>query len=670
MMFRIIVVSLLSLAAGATATYFYIRAPAPSYVALTSRDASEPSALSVPDAPSFDALLEHESDVATRAAVYELAAQADKTVLAALLEDASRLPDSAFKDSLLAALALRATELDAERGLDLVATLDLDSRQSTELGLLLFDALGPSAASVDQVISALPFINERKFRVEALARWAEAAPGRAFAEALAIDDWQLKWRAVERVAAVWIEHDRTGALVEADRLPDDNVGRAFRAALVRRLIEIDPAAMVAFVNASPEHETRLAGAVAAQLELMEPLEALGWAEKLIGRVGPVARRAALQAWGRTDPLAAFAYATSMPLGDERQQLLHAVATGYGRKDPDAALAWAESFPQGPANLFASVIAGIAQVDPMRALELAFRDNPPYSPNFGFDSGRMNMMNSVIANAVTSPGVAIADIADRALSLRDVNARSMVMRTLADNWMRIDPAAAFDWALQKTTLQEGTHEFIAALARYDPVMAAGYTDRVPPAMREAWIANVAQSYVRLDPQSAITWLQRYQGEPGHATGVAATVHRVAEYDPALAADLLATTDDSSRNAQMAAEAVATAWARQSQPAARLWVTGLAEGPFRDAALQAFMRVAFPRSIPDGSLLALFSSGEAKERALAQTIYMIGQDDRAEAQRLVDRYISQPELRTQISGWLDKPPGERGPTVYPGGVIIRN
>jgi hypothetical protein len=283
---------------------------------------------------------------------------------------------------------------------------------------------------------------------------------------------------------------------------------------------------------------------------------------------------------------------------------------------------------------------------------------------------MNMMNSVIANAVTSPGVAIADIGDRALSLRDVNARSMVMRTLADNWMRMDPAAAFDWALQKTTLQEGTHEFIGALARYDPVMAAGYTDRVPAAMREAWIANVAQSYVRLDPQSAIAWLQRYQGEPGHATGVAASVHRVAEYDPALAADLLATTDDSSRNAQMAAEAVATAWARQSQPAARLWVTGLAEGPVRDSALRGFMNQAHPESIPESSLLALFSSEEAKQQALAQRIYAIAQRDRAEAQRLLDRYISQPELRTQISGWLDRPPGERGPTVYPGGVIIRN
>jgi hypothetical protein len=670
MMFRIIVVAVPCLAVGAIATYIYIHPQAPTYVALARTDVSDAHEPAASDMPTLERLLEHDSTVATRAAIYELAARADETALAAMLEDTHRLSDSAAKDALLAALTLRAVELDADGGLALVATLDLDSQQSTELGLMLFDALGPSAASMNEVTSALPRINERKFRVEALARWAEVAPERAFAEALAIDDWQLKSRAVERVAAVWVDQDRTGALVEADRLPDDNVGRAFRAALVRRLVEIDPAAMVAYVNAIPEHENRLAGAVATQLELVEPLEALGWAEKLDGRVGEAARRTALQTWARTDPLAAFAYATSLPLGDERLQLLQVVATGYGRKDPDAALAWAESLPQGPASLLASVIAGISQVDPKRALDVAFLDDPRYLGS-GFAPGRASMLSTVIANAVTSSGLAIADIAERVLTMRDWNARNMAVATLADSWMRVDPAAAFEWVVEKSRVPNETFDqFVRALAQSDPVMAAGYTNRVAPAMRDVWIANVAQNYARLDPPVAITWLRQYQGEPAYAAGVAAVAYRVVDYDPALAADLLSTADDSSESMRMAAQQVAETWARRNQIAARPWAIRLPEGPVRDAALRGFISVAFPRSIPDSSLLALFSSEEVKQQALAQQIYMIGQEDRAEAKRLLDRHITLPELHGQVSTWLDRQPGQRNVVVYPGGAVLRN
>ena len=108
---------------------------------------------------------------------------------------------------------------------------------------------------------------------------------------------------------------------------------------------------------------------------MEPREALSWAEQLDGNVGRSARGAALQSWGEQDPTAAFSYAQAMPLTDERQQLLHAIATGYGRQNPDAALAWLQSTGSIASDLSASVIAGIAQVDVKRALELATRDEP-------------------------------------------------------------------------------------------------------------------------------------------------------------------------------------------------------------------------------------------------------------------------------------------------------
>jgi hypothetical protein len=194
--------------------------------------------------------------------------------------------------------SLRAAELAPEAGLEMLRQLPPGSRQATELGLRLFEALGPSADSADRVVAALPPTERRRFRIEALARWAETDPMRAFQEALAIGDRQLKMSAATRVAAVWAERDLAGAQAEADFLKDDNVGRAFRSAIVHRMSEIDPATMISYVNESPQYENVLTQAVVEELRLIEPKDALRWAEQLKGRVGQAARRAALQSWGR------------------------------------------------------------------------------------------------------------------------------------------------------------------------------------------------------------------------------------------------------------------------------------------------------------------------------------------------------------------------------------
>lgn len=237
-------------------------------------------------------------------------------------------------------------------------------------------------------------------------------------------------------------------------------------------------------------------------------------------------------------------------------------------------------------------------------------------------------------------------------------------------MRSDPRSAFEWVITEGNLpDQSLNELIGSLARHDPIMAASYTGRVAPAIRDVWIANVAQDYARIDPQAAISWLGQYRDEPAYSAGVAAIVHRAVEFDPSLAAGLLATLDDSGRNTQSAAESVARGWSRRNQQAARLWVGGLAGGPVRDAALRGFISGAFQESIPDASLLALFSSEESRQKSLTQVIYNIGQNDRAEARRLLDEHISLPEVRSQMEDWLDRQEGG-GVVVYRGGIIISN
>jgi hypothetical protein len=569
-------------------------------------------------------------------------------------------------------LSLRAAELAPEAGLEMLRQLPPGSRQATELELRLFEALGPSADSADRIVAALPPTERRRFRIEALARWAETDPVRAFQEALAIGDRQLRLSAAKRVAAVWAERDLAGAQAEADVLKDDNVGRAFRSAVVHRMSETDPAVMVSYVNASPRYETVLTQAVVEELRLMEPQDALRWAEQLEGRVGDAARRAALQSWGQEDPLAAFAYAQSMRLGDERLQLMYAAANGYGRQNPEGALAWVASQTQAPLDLSASVIAGIAQVDAKRALDLAFRDAPNDPNGWRFSQSRFEMLNTVISNAMATPDIAIPDLAARVLSLPDRNERSNALQLLTERWLRNDPRAVLDWlTTQDNVPNENLSLLVGSATRYDPLLAAGYTDRVPPPMRELWIANVAQNYARLDPQAAADWLGQFRDEREYAAGVAALANRAVDYDPALAAKLLGSLHDNGRNTQMAAQGVARNWAGRDEQSTRMWIRGLAEGPVRDSALQGLIGRVYRDSVPEASLLALFSSEQAKQQAIMQVIYAIGRDDRDEARRLVQEHISDPAIRRQAQAWLDEKPRDRnGVSVQPGGFIMSN
>jgi hypothetical protein len=668
-MIRIALVAGLSIAAGAAATYFFLRGSTNNYIVLEA-PLDTAAASAAPRAESLSTVLERGSVVSKRATVYGVAAQADEPALETMLEDAGDLEDSAARSLLIGALSLRAVELGADSALEMIRTLPLDAGQATDLGLLLLGEIGPSGASIEQIMGVLPQIERRRFQSEALVRWAQQAPERAYQEALALGDRQLKTLAVERVAGVWAERDLPAALAEAAVLPDDSVGRAFRAGVVRRLGAVDPAAMVAYVNGAPKHENALTQVVAEQLRLMEPTEALGWAEQLEGRLGENARRVALSSWAQEDPLAAFSYAQALPLGDERQQLMYAVANAYGREDPDAALAWSATLTQAPRDLRASVIAGIAQVDVRRALDLAFDADANRSyGSYSFARGRYDMLASVINNAMSSSVIPTQDLLARVLALRDVNERTNGLQIILSRWAREDAREAFEWIATEGNLPEDPGMLVNSLIRLDPVMAASYTERVPKEIRTLWLANVAQNYSRLDPQAALDWVGHFRNDEGYSAAIAAIAHQTIEYDPVMAANLIDSLDEKDQNTLGATEAVARGWAARDEQAARLWVRGLAEGALRDSALKGLIGSAYRDTIPDSSVLGLFSSQRARQQALIPIVYAVGRSDRAEARRLADEHITIPELRGQVESWLNRSE-QRGVRVSPGGAFMTN
>src|SRR5690606_2135799 len=97
--------------------------------------------------------------------------------------------------------------------------------------------------------------------------------------------------------------------------------------------------------------------------------------------------------------------------------------------------------------------------------------------------------------------------------------------------------------------------IAQLARSvagaAPELAASVAGRLPTPHRAIWVAAVADSMVRSDPDRAIGFLAAYRGDAGYEEGVVAVVRQVVSVDPLKAAALLETVDTSSQQVQVSA-----------------------------------------------------------------------------------------------------------------------
>ncbi len=92
-----------------------------------------------------------------------------------------------------------------------------------------------------------------------------------------------------------------------------------------------------------------------------------------------------------------------------------------------------------------------------------------------------------------------------------------------------------------------------------------------------------------------------------------------------------------------------WASGDPAAMRNWALGLAPGDRRDIALGAALRLQ--PDAPDPTLLAAFSNERTRQAALTAPIFMTARTDPAAAHRMVDRYLSDPEIRAQAERMID-------------------
>jgi hypothetical protein len=638
-----------------------------------------------------------------RAALFRLAAEADRRTLEALAEQVAALPNIEGRRIALEALFTRYAEIDAPAGAAFARTLglppavvkplyttwarrdaraalaalgELDARPALTLGVAMLEAIGNDDLGIARVLGAAPQLDSDRFRIEAAIAKAAEDPAAALESVLALPPSKAA-TALERLAVLWVERDVHGALAAAEEVADESLRNQLRGAVMRAWTYADPEALLDYVlELEPErrNEALRTGGLQA-FAAVDPQLALRAAEGLPGELGSMLKRTALMSLARDDPLTAISLVEALPSG-EREMMLGVVASSYGRTDPEAALLWAQSLNPPSPNAVGNVLAGLARVDPDRAIELAF-ETPEATNQRG-----PGPLVALVSNG-TLDAEQTARLADRLLA---TPARSQTLQMLMQAWAQRQPQDAARWMLAKGSgvPRAALGQAAMQLARADPAAAIGYLDRVPPDLRATWLSAAADGYAQNDVRAAASWIARHRGEPGYDAALGAIAARTAISDPAAAARLFdsinpAEAPDASQTAaritqewarrdhraaagwaaavaddDVRATAVGTAaaqWAARDAPGARGWALGLAPGAARDAAVTQLLGATTASTI-DHVLVDAYSNSEARQRGISNAVRMIAFRDTAAARQLADQYLTDPGARQAAERFIEQ------------------
>lgn len=621
------------------------------------------------------------------------ASETDIASLGATLEQISAEPWSPARDVEIDALLVRLADLDPAFAAASARTLDLDTylvadayvywartdpsaaigalaalgsrTERLEVALALLDVVGEDASGIERVALGLSESEAALLRVESIVSRADYEPFAAFRDALALRDADLQGRALSEIGAVWAAQDPRGAIAQAEQLPQA-LQTTFRSGAFTEWARIDGADFLDWIaSASALPREAMIGVDLLAGSHLEQL--IDIADAMSGDQGRSIRAAAYSALAEADPAMAMARAAARPPGQERDLLLMTVGSTVARGDPEAAFEWAREITPPSRNLMNQITISLVQSDPARAIELM--DNPPN----GVDP---QLLASVLGTSIGRDPEAAELLANSLAASDSIQAANALARVVG-SWIRQDPERAFEWVLANdATLDAAVIGPAAqAMARADPVAAAGYTHRIPEQYRSAWITQIAGPYGLRDPSGALAWVAQFQGQDFYDGALGQVISASAQADPRSAARMLA---QSSGDVQLgAATQVAQALARQDPREAARWAAtlreprarrsaisatvlawaagdlggargfalGLERGETRDQALSALILSMGQTGRFDRDLLGSFSSDSAGQAALAGAIPMIARTDRAEAEDLL-RLVTSANTRRQI------------------------
>jgi hypothetical protein len=576
-----------SLVVGAGSSYLLVPAQEPRYASVRQDSDSggapmvlhEPSAKAAGTELTLASFLDGPFRVGERAAVYGIVASAGLDNLTAMARELWAADRSLSADFMLDVVFSRMTEIDGNAGINLIREANPAAEQRVAAALAILASRGVTEANIDSILAALPELDERVFKGEAFERLARTDPNQATA-----------------AAARLLDEARSSPLSE---------GGADVSLAIREMARTDPR---------------------RALELVDQLK---------GETREIGLTAAIQAWGSEDPYGALGLVERLGPGRDRDILLQTIGEELGRQDPDGALAWFNALDSSPQGLYGSILHGIAEKEPGRALELALDSADPSA------TGAVMFLTST---AVQSGDVSFTELAERVLAAENRPSREAGVQMLVNAWADDDPEAALSWLVSQSENvgHSALDQAALAVAWKNPDAAARYTQLLPAEYQDGWIRAVALGYAQTDPSGATAWVEQFRGQAVYDAGMTAIAQVSAMRDPAAAAAMLPSFADTAARDQ-AATAIAKQWAARQPRAARNWANTLPAGPVRDAALTGMMMVS--DELPDPGTLASFQSDQARQQAILNVAIRRATADVDGARVIVERHIDDPALRRQ-------------------------
>ncbi|MGK0190292.1 MAG: hypothetical protein ACI9R3_006115 [Verrucomicrobiales bacterium] len=251
---------------------------------------------------------------------------------------------------------------------------------------------------------------------------------------------------------------------------------------------------------------------------------------------------------------------------EAKFVAHMLLTRWGLEDPTAAFTSVEALgvKRGGGDA-TSILASLAAVDPKRAIE--WLNNPENTlqqmPKMGHilagtiakewvrqdpsaamewaknlpDDQRRGALGGVLESlASTDPGKA----AELVMSLDNSRERGDLVGDIAESWGRQTPDSALDWAqtLQGDERARAIEEVLDGWAQTSPADAAAYIDGLPlDARTDRQIAQVAREWGRRNPSDAAAWLGSQEESAGKRDSIGEVMWNWTTTDPEAASTWL-------------------------------------------------------------------------------------------------------------------------------------
>ncbi len=501
-------------------------------------------------------------------------------------------------------------EIDAHGALTGFGLLGPDPLIAHAVAMTLLEVFGNNQHTIDRLLAERPSLDALSLRLEGLASLTGLDMETALFSIASLPDRSSRRIVLEALATkgAWLHPDKALSLIH--HLPDWEDRMFFARPAMERWAELDPQGFLTHLetlSADPWNVTRAELGLRA-IAAADPDRLLAATDRFPSTWRTAARYVAIEALAQQRPAAAIDYVDSMPAGEGRNRMMHALALGYARADADAAIVWAHSARSSGADLADAILTAVAATDLDRAIDIAMSGNLP--------RGASPRPPAWLGPSLQNEFGRASELADRILSHASGSQLPPLLQSILSHWARVDAASALSWLTSRNAANFATIRPLASeMGVQDPYGSLAHAALLPDRLRNEWIEGAMGAYGARDPHGALDVMASLQGQPVYDSVVQRLVSAASIFDDTQTALQLFGRASPAAQRSIAPQ-LASNWAHREPAEAARWSVELTDLPMQAAALRAVI-MTWARTDADAADLWIRSlpPSEARNQAFA-------------------------------------------------------